>query len=279
MAIELAICSKVFQEHPLVEAVELAATIGYTGMALFAVPGHLPLEVSEAQVEQAARVLEKSGVQAVGIWTYLGYFAQESDAKCEADLETLGRYLDIAEALDCDMVRVIPGGPDLPRDAREDHWERAAHYLTEGCDRALGRGIGLVLDNNHGLTATVDGALELLSRVDRPNLGLNYDPGNLYRYGKYYAVEALERCGDHVWTMQAKDAARSSEGDRWQLPLGEGELDYGAIFEWLVDNDWEGVVIAEGAPGSLPAGEDRARAKRDYQALRRLLQAAGVETV
>jgi len=272
MPIEIALCSKLLQDRPMVEAIRLAADIGYTGLEIFGVPQHLPPDAGDALVADTARALEEAGMECVTLCTYLGGFAEKSDAECEADVQTLIRYMDIAEKLDCDMIRVMPGGPRDVRDAREDHWGRAAHYLAECCDRALARGMGIIVENNWGLSSTVDSTLDLIARVDRPNLGLNYDPGNLYRMGRYYAVEALERFGELVWNVQIKDADKSGGEDRWQLLLGEGQVDYETILAWLVGEEYDGFVSAECHREPDDQMTDADIARHEYEAIRKLLR-------
>ncbi len=275
MPIEIAVCSKLLQDYPLVEAIGLAAEIGYTGMEIFGVPNHLPAEVDDARVAETAQALERAGMECVTLCTYVGGFAEKSDAECAAEVEALQRYLDIAEAVDCDMIRVGPGGPRDVRDARDDHWGRAAYYLAECCDRALARGVGIIVENNWGLSMTVDSTLDLVARVDRPNLGVNYDPGNLYRMGRFYAVEALERFGELVWNVQVKDADKSEGFDNWQVLLGEGKVDYETIFAWLIAEEYEGFASVEchRDPDEQMTAVDIAR--HEYEALRALLTKLG----
>ncbi len=272
MPLPLALCSKLLQDHPMVEAIRLAADIGYTGMEIFGVPNHLPADADDALVAQTARALDQSGMECVTLCTYLGSFAEKSDAECQADCDTLLRYMDIAEELDCDMIRVMPGGPRDVRDAREDHWGRAVHYLAECCDRALSRGVGIIVENNWGLSITVDSTLDLVAQVDRPNLGINYDPGNLYRMGQYYGVEALERFGELVWNVQVKDADKSTGEDLYQCLLGEGQVDYETIFAWLLGEEYEGFVSAEchREPDNKMSAVDIAR--HEFTAIRSLLR-------
>jgi sugar phosphate isomerase/epimerase len=274
MPLEIALCSKLLQDHPMVEAIEIAAKIGYTGMEIFGVPKHLPADADDALVAATARALDNAGMECVTLCTYLGGFASKSDAECEADCETLLRYMDIADELECDMIRVMPGGPRDPRDAREDHWGRAAYYLAECCDRALSRSLGIIVENNVGLSATLDATLDLVARIDRPNLGVNYDAGNLYRFGKYYAVEALERLGELVWNVQVKEADKSTGEDRWQMLLGEGKVDYETIFAWLVNEEWEGYVSAECHREPDDKMSDVEIVKHEYDAIRALLRKA-----
>lgn len=272
MSVPIAICSKLLQDRPLVEAVQKAAEIGYTGMEIFGVPQHLPADVDDARIAQAARALDEAGMECVTLCTYLGGFAEKSDAECAADVEALDRYMDIAEELSCDMIRLSPGGPRDVRDAREDHWGRAAHYLAECCDRALSRGLGIIVENNWGLVMTVDATLDLVARVDRPNLGINYDPGNLYRMGKYYGIEALERFGELVWNVQVKDADKSTGEDLYQCLLGEGKVDYEAIFTWLLSEEYEGYISAECHREPDDKMSDLDIARHEFEAIRGLLR-------
>jgi sugar phosphate isomerase/epimerase len=272
MALRIAICSKILQDYEISEAVSLAAEIGYEGMEIFGVEKHLPADVSEGTVRNLAGQLRNVGMEVVTLCTYVGQFSQKSDDECLQEVEKFRRYLDIALELECDMIRVQPGGPPEPAAAREDHWERAAHYLRECCDLALTPDVGVVMENNFGLSATCDATLEMIARVDRPNLGINYDPGNLYRMDRYYAHEALARFGQLVWNVQVKDCYKDDREDDYKLLLGEGEVDYESIFRWLVEVDYDGHVSAEShkEPTDEHSPEDIAR--HEYHAIRSLIE-------
>ncbi len=272
MAIRIAICSKILQDHEISEAVGIAAEIGYEGMEIFGVERHLPADASDSKVRGLAGQLRNAGMEAVTLCTYIGMFSQKSDDECLQDVERFRRYLDMAEELECDLIRVQPGGPPIPSAAREDHWLRAAHYLRECCDLALSRDIGVVMENNFGLSATVDATLDLIARVDMPNLGVNYDPGNLYRMDRYYGVEALMRLGELVWNVQVKDCYRDETTDDYRLLLGEGEVDYATIFAWLKETDYDGHVSAEShrKPDAQMSAADIAR--HEFEAIKTLLQ-------
>ena len=243
--IRIAICSKILQEYDMLEAIEIAGELGYEGMEIFGVPKHLPDDVDDELVEATAQQLFNFGMTCVSLCTYIGVFAQKSDRECEEELSKFRRYMDIADRLGCKMIRVQPGGPPRPEQAREDHWLRAAYYLQECCDMALARDLDVIVENNFGLTATVDATLRLISLVDRPNLGINYDPGNLFRMDRYYGPEAMARFGTLIFNVQVKDAAKSRGLDEWKLLLGEGEVDYRTIFRWLLDHGYIGFVSAE----------------------------------
>lgn len=274
MAIRIAICSKILQEYDISEAVNIAAEIGYEGIEIFGVERHLPADAPMPEVRKLAGQMRGVGLEAVTLCTYLGGFSQKSDEQCLDDVEAFRRYLDMAEELECDLIRVQPGGPPIPCAAREDHRDRAAHYLRVCCDLALSRDIGVVMENNFGLSATVDSTLDLIARVQMPNLGVNYDPGNLYRMDRYYGIEALARFGELVWNVQVKDCYRDETTDDYQLLLGEGEVDYLSIFTRLQENEYDGHVSAEchREPDAQMSAADIAR--HEYQAIRTLLASA-----
>ena len=113
---------------------------------------------------------------------------------------------------------------------------------------------------------------ELIGLVDRPNLGVNYDPGNLYRMAEYYGVEALARFGDLTWNVQVKDCYKDDQVDDYQRLLGEGEVDYESIVRWLADDEYDGYLSAEchREPDDQMSAEDIAR--HEFKALKRLVE-------
>lgn len=272
MALRIAICSKILQDYEISEAVSIAADIGYEGMEVFGVEKHLPPDVSEQTVSDLAGQMRNVGMECVTLCTYVGGFSQKSDDECLVDVEGFRRYLDIAVELECDMIRVQPGGPPKPTAAREDHWERAAHYLRECCDLALSHDLGVVMENNFGLSATVDSTLEMIARVDMPNLGVNYDPGNLYRLDRYHGIEALARFGELAWNVQVKDCYRDDQVDDYELLLGEGEVDYPSIFAWLDETEYDGHVSAESHKEPTEDLSAVDIAQHEYEAIRTLIE-------
>ncbi len=272
MALRIAICSKILQDYEISEAVSIAADIGYEGIEVFGVEKHLPADVPDSKVRSLAGQLRNAGMECVTLCTYVGQFSQKSDDECLQEVEKFRRYLDIAQELECDMIRVQPGGPPKPSAAREDHWERAAHYLRECCDLALTPDLGVVMENNFGLSATCDATMDMIARVDRPNIGINYDPGNLYRMDRYYGHEVLARFGELVWNVQVKDCYHDEREDDYKLLLGEGEVDYTSIFAWLAEVEYDGHVSAESHKEPTPELTAVDIARHEYEAIRTLIE-------
>lgn len=242
--IRIGVNSRLLAGHYVEQAVALAAMAGYEGIVLHC-DGHVPHDVDENQVERLAQQLSNHAMEVVALATSCGRFATLGDEECEAEVQRFWRYLLIAERLRCPAVHVSPGGPREPVRVREDHVLRAAHYLREVCDMALGRRVDVLIENEPGLTATVDGTLQLISMVDRPNLLVSYSPGNLALTDRYYGVEAMERMAHVLVDVRVKDVTLLGPTYGQPALLGDGDLDYRSIVAWLKMSSYQGFLSAD----------------------------------
>ncbi len=75
---------------------------------------------------------------------------------------------------------------------------------------------------------SADVLVEVLARIDKPNIGVNFDPANMILYGKGEPVAALKRLGHDVLQAHVKDARASHKKGRWgtEVVVGTGEVDW-----------------------------------------------------
>ncbi len=272
-AVRLGISSRILREFEIEEAISVAGELGYEGMVICDCPRHLSADTDAEGVERAAQQLMNYGMVCVALRTALGQFATKGDAECEAELDRFSAYLDMARQLGCYMIQVGAGGPSRREAVREDHWLRAAHYLREACDLALGREIEVAVANDFGLTATVDDTLYLADLVNRPNFGVAYCPGNLARTERHYGVEALARLGTLVFNVEAGEAGRGGKGLEAPL-LGEGEINYQVLFRWLIRAGYSGFVCTDCRRESDDEMSALDIARHELSAMRQLLDEA-----
>ncbi|MBA4031090.1 MAG: Fe-S cluster assembly protein HesB [Planctomyces sp.] len=76
---------------------------------------------------------------------------------------------------------------------------------------------------------TADHLLEFIHDVNRPNLGINFDPANMILYGTGNPIEALKKVAKYVRSIHCKDALWAPEGERgksWgqEVALGTGDV-------------------------------------------------------
>lgn len=268
----MCICSKILKEYDLEEAVRISSRLGYEGIELFGFERHLPVSIEMERVKALRRLCEDLGLRVVTLCTYVGGYSELGDEECEKQLSDFRRYVEVAGELGCRLIRQIPGGPAHPRDAREDHWLRCAHYLRRAADHGLAHGVAIVLENNFGLAATVDSTLRLIRLVDRPNVGVNYDPGNIYRLTPdHYGAEAVKRFRELILNVQVKD----TDGKRIDMLLGEGRVDYASIIGALREIGYDGFLSAECHREPDERMNATQIAEHEYNAIKRLIEAKG----
>lgn len=110
---------------------------------------------------------------------------------------------------------------------------------------------------------TADTLRALLLRLDRPNVGVNFDPANMILYDKGNPVEALGHVAPWVRQVHIKDARRTRVPGTWgeEVPVGRGEVDWPAFFATLRAIDFTGDCCFEREAGSQRV-EDICAARR-----------------
>lgn len=285
MPYQIGLSSKVVQDRPLDDALQIAARCGYTGLELFGVPNHLPPDIAPNRARELRQRCDDLGLQVVTLCTYVGGFAEASDREAAAELESFRHYVEIAHVLGCTMIRLWPDhlGRNL-RVPREDHWLRAAHYLRVAADVGLAAGVRILLENHLTLTIDADSTLRLVRLIDRPNVVVNFDPGNMFLAGRPYGREAVLRLGTLIQNVQVKEASRDgssasvgddaslAHGGSYDLLLGEGTIDHASYLHALAEIGYAGYYMAECHKQPSPDLPSDEIAAREYRALKALLE-------
>ena len=269
---KVGLCSKILQERPLEEAIREAGRIGYEGMEVFGVAKHLPPNADVEGARKAAGLARELGVEFVTLCSYVGGFDRKSDEECEKELEKFGRYVELARATGSTMIRVTPTfvGHEGLKTIAEEEKKRFAEWTRRCAELARERKLRIVLENNISMIATVKGTVEVLELIDMENVGVNYDPGNIFRVDDGYGWEAVKAFGERIFNVQIKDVRR--EGDDIHLLLGEGEVDYHSVVEALNAAAYEGFVTAECHREPDEKMSDVEIAEHEFEAITALLE-------
>ncbi|MGD0044716.1 MAG: TIM barrel protein, partial [Isosphaeraceae bacterium] len=120
--------------------------------------------------------------------------------------------------------------------------------------------LGLGLETGQETAAVL---LGLLEKLDRPNVGVNFDPANMLLYDKGNPIEALRLLGPWVRQVHIKDALRTRVPGTWgqEVPAGTGEVDWRAFFATLEAIGFQGDCVIE-----REAGDQRVKDIRTAQA-------------
>ena len=161
----------------------LARQLGYDGLCLRA--SVVSIESTPERVAQVREIMAGLGLAASMVTGDVPLAA--NDVRATAALRNIGPYLDLAEDLGSERIRVMMhGAEDVP-------------LARRAADEARERGINLCHQTHWGTTfETVEDALMVVRAVDRPNFGVTYEPANLLVCGGDYGPEAIARLAPHI---------------------------------------------------------------------------------
>ena len=169
---------------PVETVAALAKAAGFAGLSMRA--SVVDIATPPDRITTVRALLDQLGLQVSMVTGDLPLAINNADAS--GALRDIAPYLDLAEALGSDLVRVM-----MHDDAEIADAQRAA-------DMAAERGIRLSHQMHWGsLFESVDGALGILTRIDRPNFGVTYEPANLLACGEDYGPAAIARLAPHIF--------------------------------------------------------------------------------
>ena len=94
---------------------------------------------------------------------------------------------------------------------------------------------------------TADTLRLFLEKLDRPSVGVNFDPANMLLYDKGDPIDALETLAPFLKQCHIKDATQTKEPGTWgaEVTVGTGEVDWQAFFATLAKLGYEGDCCIE----------------------------------
>ncbi|MBN2908677.1 sugar phosphate isomerase/epimerase [Polycladomyces sp. WAk] len=279
---KISVFTVLFKDRSIHQTFRICADLGVDGVELYGREPHLSEETSALRVEEIKALSKEYGLPVIGIGTYIGRFSTDNDADCQRDVERLERFLEHAAELECPLIRVGCGGPHAFR-AHEYHFLKGAEWIRKCADRAAMYGCKLMIEIHNGsLVETVNDALRFLRLVDRDNVGLIHDAGNMAITDTDFGKASIHQLKDHLFHVHVKDVARVPSSDVaggfqnltrhgmehfQQRLLGEGDVDHRPVVEGLMEIGYTGYLSIE-SHAPLP---DVERAKADIKALREII--------
>ena len=138
--------------------------------------------------------------------------------------------------------------------------EAACERLRRAGEVARKHGVTIALETHPDLGTNADVHLETMKRIDHPNVGVNFDTGNITFYNKdRSAVAELKKIIGYVATMELKD--HSGQPQTWNFPtLGKGVVDFPGVLRVLKEHRFRGPITmeVEGVAGT-PMSEEQTK--------------------
>jgi len=208
----------------------------------------------DAELPGVRDALRETGLP-VGVYSVANDFVVPGEAAHKAQVETITKGVDTAQALGARVVRVF-GGNAQAGITDAEAFRCIVQGLSEGAAYARARGITLALEN-HGSLAGLSGQVALiLDAVGSPALGANPDTGNFLLLHDT-PENAVARLAPRAAMAHLKDFVSvppNYEGLTYASPdgakyagtaLGEGEVNIGACLDALHAAGFTGWVNLE----------------------------------
>jgi sugar phosphate isomerase/epimerase len=248
------------------------AGAGFRSVELSSVPGwteHGRRDADEAELQRVRDLLAQHQLTAVSM-------SGHTDLASEQGADDFRTVLRIAQALGIPMVTTSTGGHD--DSSQGTHEEQQAAFLKlirPLADEAAQMGISICLETHGGISATGAMAADLVRAIDRPNVGVNYDTGNVIFYGSTRPETDIEAAADVVNHVHIKD--KIGGPGVWNFPaIGTGDVDFRKVFDVLDKAGFRGPCSVElefqGEPWPSLDDVNRARAQ-SYAFLRQYIPA------
>lgn len=113
----------------------------------------------------------------------------------------------------------------VPEDKNDPNYVAVREMVRRVCDHAAKNGQTFALETGQEPAPVL---LEFLEDVERPNIGINFDPANMILYGTGDPIEALRLLGPKIISVHAKDGDWPPQGVPGALgtekPLGQGAV-------------------------------------------------------
>src|SRR6185295_19339863 len=112
-------------------------------------------------------------------------------------------------------------------------------------------GKGLVLGFETG-QETAETLRVFLGKLNRPNVGVNFDPANMILYDRGNPIEALRVLGPWLAQCHLKDATKTKVPGTWgvEVTVGTGEVDWAAFLRTLAELKFSGDLCIEREAGT-----------------------------
>jgi sugar phosphate isomerase/epimerase len=176
------------------------------------------------------------------------------DAHWEANRSAARETAALAARLGLELVSFhagfLPEEPGLER-------ARLVDRLRAVADLFAAEGVRIALETGQESAGTL---LEILAELERPAVGVNFDPANMLLYGTGDPVAALRALAPRVLQVHLKDARRSGVPGEWgtEVPLGQGEVDWPAFFAVLAERGLDCDLVIEREAGGERVEDVRA---------------------
>jgi sugar phosphate isomerase/epimerase len=256
----LAVCSWSLQPQNAGQLVERLEAVGVRRVQLALDPLHL----TPAAWERTADLLAGKKIEIVsGMFGTLGedYTTLETikrtgglvpDEHWDQNWRNIQTVATLARQFHLKLVTFHAGF--LPHEESDPLFRKLMDRIARVADLFAAHQIDLGFETGQETAGTL---AAFLSKLNRPNVGVNFDPANMILYDKGDPIAALRVLGPWLKQCHIKDATRAPQPGAWgaEVPAGTGEVNWPAFFTTLQELGYAGNLCIEREAGTQRAAD------------------------
>jgi len=235
---KLAVTTACYVGHTLDDALEGISEAGFPSVEIVAargVPGaeHIkPVSTGEKEIASLKKKLIDANLKLISIAGYSDLTKPESVAYTK-------KCLDVAQKLGVEIITTGCG-----RDASPEAVKQFYKNMEELGDYALGKGVTIGVETHGGITPTGEQLAKAIEKINSKAVRINYDTGNVIYYGGVRPEKDIHYVLEHLVHVHLKDNIGGKESYNFP-PIGEGTVDFEAIFKILQEDNYTGGFSVE----------------------------------
>ncbi|MBI4324515.1 MAG: sugar phosphate isomerase/epimerase [Chloroflexi bacterium] len=149
----------------------------------------------------------------------------------------------------------------LPHEETDPAFQKLFDRVSRIADLFASKNIALGFETGQETAVTLRAFLE---KLNRPTVGVNFDPANMILYDKGDPIAALRTLGPWLKQCHVKDALKTKQPGTWgeEVVVGTGEVDWHAFLRTLEELNFGGFCCIEREAGRQRIAD--IRAARDF---------------
>ncbi|MFH1185807.1 MAG: sugar phosphate isomerase/epimerase family protein, partial [Chloroflexota bacterium] len=205
----------------------------------------LPLKADEAWFKDLKAQLDGYGLDRVYAWGHPDGLERGQNWTA---YEEMVASVPKAKAIGAEVMRVVGSSLMFRHEPHGPQIKALADMFKKAIKTAEDAGIKMAVENHIDFTG--DEILQLLSEVNSPNFGLNFDTGNFLRLLDD-PIAAMEKLAPHVMATHVKDLMpdKKARATDWHffagVPVGDGLIDNQRLAQLLHKANFKGFLAVE----------------------------------
>ena len=153
---------------------------------------------------------------------------------------------DLAKSMGLKLVTFHAGF--LPHDHNSAEFKKLVSRIGQIADLFKRKGLDLAFETGQEDAEDLE---MFLIKLNRPNVGVNFDPANMILYDRGDPIDALHTLSKRLKQVHIKDAIRTKKEGEWgqEVPVGTGEVEWKEFFNTLDELRFAGFCSIEREAG------------------------------